>query len=80
MTDNAKSKPKRRTKSDVVIRLLRRTGGATIEEIMKATGWKPHSCRAFLSGIRKSDAGLLKEERTDGKSCYRITLNTKVVS
>jgi hypothetical protein len=38
---------------------------------MKSTGWKEHSCRAFLTGVRKTSK-LLKEQRTDGKTAYRI--------
>lgn len=58
-------------KSAVVARLLARGSGATTVEIMKATGWKEHSCRAFLTGIRKKST-LLKEERPDGKTAYRL--------
>jgi hypothetical protein len=39
---------------------------------MQATGWKPHSCRAFLTGVRKSDGDLTRQERSDGKTAYRI--------
>ncbi len=38
---------------------------------MKSTGWKEHSCRAFLTGVRKTSK-LLKEQRSDGKTAYRI--------
>ncbi len=62
----------RKTKSGAVRLLLRRERGATIDEIMKATGWKPHSCRAFLTGVRKSDGDLIRQERSDGKTAYRI--------
>ena len=67
------TKPTRKTKSANVARMLRRDKGATLAEIEKTTGWKPHSCRAFLSGIRKTGATLAKEERSDGKTAYRIT-------
>lgn len=67
-----KSKPARKTKAADVKRMLCREKGATIEEIEKATGWKPHSCRAFLSGVRKSESELAKEERENGKTAYRI--------
>ena len=46
-------------------------------EIEKATGWKPHSCRAFLSGVRKTGATVAKEERPDGKTSYCITVEAK---
>lgn len=71
------TKPTRKTKSATVNRMLRRGKGATIVEIEKTTGWKPHSCRAFLSGIRKTDTALTKEERSDGKTAYRITIDAE---
>jgi hypothetical protein len=61
--------PKPRTKSATVTRLLLREKGATLDEIAKATGWKPHSCRAFLTGIRKK-ARLMRQERPDGATRY----------
>ena len=65
----ASAKP--RTKSSTVARLLAREKGATLNEIAKATQWKPHSCRAFLAGMRKKDR-VLREERPDGTTSYRI--------
>ena len=65
----ASTKP--RTKSVTVNRLLSRDKGATLDEIGKATAWKPHSCRAFLTGIRKK-ARLLRQERPDGATSYRL--------
>ncbi|RED11757.1 DUF3489 domain-containing protein [Parasphingopyxis lamellibrachiae] len=67
------TKPTNKTKTATVARMLRREKGATLTEIERTTGWKPHSCRAFLSGIRKTGATLAKEERPDGKTAYRIT-------
>ena len=67
------TKPVRKTKAATVGRMLRRDKGATLAEIEKATGWKPHSCRAFLSGLRKTGATVAKEGRPDGKIAYRVT-------
>ncbi len=51
--------------------LLAALGEETRLEIIKTTGWKEHSCRAFLSSVRKTYK-LLKEQRPDGKTAYRI--------
>ena len=59
------------TKAAMVIKILSREKGATLLEMTKATGWQPHSCRAFLTGLRKKSA-ILKEQRADGKLAYRI--------
>ena len=71
------TKPARKTKAATVTRLLSRDKGATLAEIEKATSWKPHSCRAFLSGVRKTGATLPKEERPDGKTAYRIIVENE---
>ena len=41
------------TKSQQVIDLLRRAGGATLEEMATLAQWLPHSTRAFMTGLRK---------------------------
>ena len=41
------------TKLALVIELLRRDGGATIAEIVAATGWQQHSVRGAISGTLK---------------------------
>jgi hypothetical protein len=66
--------PKNTTKAASVTKLLSRDRGATIAEMAKATGWKEHSVRAFLTGIRKS-ATLIKEQRSGGETAYHIGLS-----
>jgi hypothetical protein len=39
---------KKQSKSATVTKMLSRGTDATVAEIMKLTGWKEHSCRAFL--------------------------------
>ena len=46
------------SKSDQVLALLKRTGGATLDDLMKATRWQSHSVRGFLSGAVRKRMGL----------------------
>ncbi len=62
-----------KTKAAAVHSMLHRAKGATLAEIEKATSWKPHSCRAFLSGVRKQGIALAKEERANGETAYRVS-------
>jgi Protein of unknown function (DUF3489) len=57
-----------------VIEMLRRRQGATIANIMKVTGWQPHSVRGFFAGVVRHKLGLtLESEKTSGERLYRIT-------
>jgi predicted ArsR family transcriptional regulator len=59
------------SKTDKLIELLRRDGGASIEEISEAFGWLPHSSRAKLTGLRK--AGHAVERGKQGSvTTYRL--------
>lgn len=46
------------TKQALLIDLLKRKGGATIAEAVKATGWQAHSVRGAMSGALKKKLGL----------------------
>ena len=63
------------TKAQKVERLLSRQRGATLGDICKATDWKPHSARAFLSGMRKKGFSIVREQHDGKGSCYRISKN-----
>jgi len=68
-----KSIHRRCSKQDDVLRLLQGPSGATIENVMEATGWQPHSVRAFFASVvRKKLALTLRSEKTDGERVYRI--------
>ena len=58
------------TKKSVVLSLLRREGGARLSEMMSATGWLPHTTRAFLTGLRKRGHAIVRSEAEDGTSFY----------
>ena len=65
---------KRQSKADKVVALLKRENGATLEEMMKATGWQKHSVRGFMAGALKKRHGLTAvSEKTETGRVYRVT-------
>ena|SRR5690606_24078011 len=67
------ARTRKKTKSDAVVALLRRPRGATLDEMMKATGWQSHSVRGFLAGTLKKKLGrAATSEVTDKGRVYRI--------
>ena len=61
------------TKSERITMLLRRAKGASIDEIVGASGWQPHSIRGFISGTIVKRKGLtIASDKTDGERRYRI--------
>ncbi len=59
------------SKISIVLDLLRREQGATLAELVEATGWLPHTTRAALTGLRKKGHSLDKSKHGDA-TCYRI--------
>ena len=67
------------TKTDKVIKLLRRKNGATIADIREVTGWQPHSVRGFLSGTLKKRMGLAITSQADAKGVRRYRISKSKV-
>jgi Protein of unknown function (DUF3489) len=53
------SGPKRPSKQDVVIAMLRQPEGATVDEVASVTGWQRHTVRGVFSGTLKKNSGSL---------------------
>jgi len=62
------------SKAAKILDLLKRPGGATAKELMKATGWQPHSIRGFLSGTvgRKMKLTVVSTKGEDGGRNYCV--------
>jgi hypothetical protein len=70
----ADRKVERVTKQERVLTLLGRSEGASVEEMMQATGWQQHSVRGFLAGTVKKKLGfpLTSSKGKDDVRRYRI--------
>ena len=62
------------TKQERMLTLLSKPDGASIAEMMQATGWQQHSVRGFLAGTVKKKLGfsLTSSKPGDGVRHYRI--------
>jgi hypothetical protein len=60
-------------KKAVVIELMKRTKGATLAEIMKATGWQAHTVRGFVSILgTKGGEKIESSKSAEGERTYKI--------
>ena len=64
------SSPIKLTKRDQLAGLLVRDEGATLDQMIAATGWLPHTTRAALTGLRKAGYAI-DSDKLDGVRTYR---------
>ena len=55
-----------------VIALMQRAAGATLDDMVEATGWLPHTTRAALTGLRHTGHAIAKSKNAEGRTVYRI--------
>ena len=65
--------PAKPTKTATILKLLRRPKGASVAELQKAVGWKDHSIRAALTGLRKKGHDVVRDKSNAGISRYRVS-------
>lgn len=71
----SQKKPRSDSKQAKLISLLHSAKGATIDQLMAATGWQAHSVRGVISGVLKKRLGLkIESSKADGAKArvYRI--------
>jgi hypothetical protein len=63
------------TKQALLIEMLRAENGATIAEIVEATGWQPHTVRGAMAGGLKKRLGLaITSDKVEGRGrVYKLT-------
>jgi hypothetical protein len=59
-------------KLDRVEALLRREAGASIAEMVEATGWQQHTVRGAMAGALKKRGLAIVSDKADGVRRYRI--------
>src|SRR5580693_7791873 len=71
---SARNDAREGSKTATILELLKRPGGATAKELLKATGWQPHSLRGFLSGTVGKKMGLtvISTKGEDGERSYSV--------
>jgi len=69
MARKAHTKP---TKLDTLEKLLRRNQGASLAELMRATGWQAHSVRGALAGALKKRGLAITSTKEKDVRRYRI--------
>ncbi len=63
------------SKKNIVLEMLKRPDGATLQDLMSATNWQAHSLRGFISGALGKKMGITVESTKTPEGCrsYRIT-------
>lgn len=62
------------SKTEKILELLQRPGGASLNQIMTATAWQAHSVRGFISGTlgRKMGLTVISTRGEDGVRSYSL--------
>jgi hypothetical protein len=63
----------RTNKKAEIIEMMRRAKGATLPEIMEATGWQKHTVRGFVSILGNKAGEKIESSKNAGERTYRIT-------
>jgi Protein of unknown function (DUF3489) len=64
--------PRPGSKQALVVKLLSKQQGATLDALVEATGWLPHTTRAALTGLRKRGFAVERIRNATKGSFYRI--------
>jgi len=64
--------PRAGSKQALIVGMLSKESGVTIDALIKATGWLPHTTRAALTGLRKRGFAVERIPRAPEASLYRI--------
>jgi hypothetical protein len=71
---SARNDAREGSKTAAILERLKRPDGATAKDLLRATGWQPHSLRGFLSGTVGKKMGLTvtSTKGEDGERSYSV--------
>ena len=64
--------PRTGSKLALVVKMLGRVHGVSIDDLTKATEWLPHTARAVITSLRNKGYRIETERNPDKKTVYRI--------
>jgi|SRR5580658_9919915 hypothetical protein len=75
--NNPATAPRAGSKTETILDLLKRPDGVSLKELVKATGWQPHSLCGFLSGTigKKMETPVESFQSSEGDRSYRLPSN-----
>ena len=73
----APSAEPKQSKKSILTDLLKRPDGASIVDMIAATGWQSHSIRATITGLRKNGHLIALDRNAESGSRYRIEAAAK---
>ena len=71
VVSEASPAPKPPSKTSLILGMMQRDDGATLEQMVEATGWLPHTTRAAMTGLRKKGHAIIRT-KVDGVTRYTI--------
>jgi len=72
--------PRSGSKQALVVEMLRKEDGASLNALIEATGWLPHTTRAALTGLRKRGYSVERALDESKGSVYRIVEKSGVAA
>jgi hypothetical protein len=72
--------PRAGSKLALVVKLLGRVHGASIDDLTKATDWLPHTTRAVITSLRNKGYRVATERNQNKKTVYRIVSDGEAAS
>src|SRR5688500_14327918 len=67
------STPRAESKGAKILELIGRAKGATLAELMEATGWQAHSVRGFISTVGKKQNLTIESSKSEsGERVYKL--------